>query len=416
MRELLSASITGVHAHWVVFGLLALAALVALHAVLHPQLRRATVKAAVGAVVTTVLVWLVLEVVWKPFPDHVPLEIYVAGGVAAFVVAAAIAQRGRRIPVGLAAVVAIVCGLAVANFSYQQYPTLESLDPAPKAVEVSYAQLPDSVPMIDGRPVGALVTLDLPGEKSGFHARPAKAYVPPAYFAPENRGKDFPLLVLMAGNPGRPVQWFGSGGAENTLDEYQLDHGGFAPIVVSVDATGSFLGNPICVDGPKDKVQTYLAVDVPAELERKFRVSDRRKAIGGLSYGGTCALQVVTNHPQVYDTFLDFSGQWEPSIGTHEQTVQAFFGGDEAAFRAVNPVDLLEAAQGKDTYRGIAGRFVAGESDPEAVEALKKINVLALGAGMDTTFVTVPGGHSYQTWREAFHMYLDFVVERAQRP
>ena len=49
-------------------------------------------------------------------------------------------------------------------------------------------------------------------------------------------------------------------------------------------------------------------------------------AVGGVSYGGTCALQLATNHPDVYPTFLDISGSAEPTLGDRGCTVAAAFG------------------------------------------------------------------------------------------
>jgi signal transduction histidine kinase len=66
-------------------------------------------------------------------------------------------------------------------------------------------------------------------------------------------------------------------------------------------------------------------------------------AIGGVSNGGTCSLQMAVTAPDVYRTFLDISGEAEPTLGGHADTVAATFGGDEAAFAAVNPLDVLAA-------------------------------------------------------------------------
>ena len=208
--------------------------------------------------------------------------------------------------------------------------------------------------------------------------------------------------------------WFTDGQAAETADAYQQEHGGVSPIVVSVDATGSATGNPACVDGPDAAMHTYLSSDIPALLKDTFRVNPDQSTwtIGGLSYGGTCSLQVVTNSPEAYGSFLDFSGEPEPSLGNHDKTVNELFGGDEDAFKAINPADLLANAKGTDTYRGIAGRFVAGESDKMASTALPHLNDLARAAGMDTTYTELPGAHSYQVWRVALRENFEFVAHR----
>ena len=65
----------------------------------------------------------------------------------------------------------------------------------------------------------------------------------------------------------------------------------------------------------------HLAQDVPAWITTHLQV-DRDPtnwAIGGLSLGGTCALQMATNYTDVYPTFLDLSGDPEPTLGDHQR-------------------------------------------------------------------------------------------------
>lgn len=368
--------------------------------------------AAVFAAAAAGSCWYILEVSWKPFPDRIAWQIFVAGGLAFFVLASAILQRGRRILLSILSIGALASAWGIFNLEFQEYPTIHSLDPRPIVQPMDYDTFKSlqTPPLIDDREVGALVTVDL--EATQFTHRPAVAYIPPAYFKQPER--KLPVIVLMAGNPGKPEQWFESGGADITLEDFQQDHDGLSPIVVSVDGTGSMTGNPICVDGPTEKVQTYLAVDVPAQLKEKFRVEpDQQKwSIGGLSYGGTCSLQVVTNAPDSYGTFLNFSGQAEPTVGEHNKTVQQFFGGDENAFQAVNPATLLDGAAGTDTYAHIHGRFVSGDKDTHAKAELQALNEKAQRAGMKTEYLEVPGGHSYKVWRVALRETIDFAAMR----
>lgn len=379
-----------------------------------------TAIALAAGVIAPVAAWLVLEVIWKPFPDHVPAAIYAAGGVVVFVALALLLQPAgwvRRIGLAVATAVAVASASGIANLTYQQYPTLGSLDPEPLAVNMTWDQFQTArrVPVIDGVESGALVTVPMDGTDSGFDARDAVAWVPPAYWTrPDVK---LPVLVLLVGSPGDPGDWFSSGQATLTADEFQVDHGGVAPIIISVDPTGSYTGNPGCVDGPDVKMDTYLGSDVPELIRDRFRVNpdQRTWTIGGLSYGGTCALQIVTNHPDAYGSFLDFSGEAEPTLGSHDKTVQVLFGGDEDAFERVNAANLLEgAANGTNPadYSHIEGRFIAGEKDVASVDALRHLDELARGAHMSTTFEVLPGGHSYQVWRAALQRTLPWVAER----
>lgn len=381
-----------------------LAASLALAALGRPNRRALWAGCATLIVVLAAVVYLA---VWpKPFPDAIPWTIYACGAAAVFVFASAALQPGRRLALATAGVPALACAYLAANLVYQQYPTVGSLKPVPVTAPLTLAQFSAAVapPTLNGREVGALVTVPAPP------LRDAVAFVPPAYW----RGETLPVLVLLSGSPGKPVDWFTDGQAAQALDDFQAAHDGRAPLVVSVDPLGSETGNPACADGPDLKLQTYLGEEIPELMKDTFHVNKDQSTwtIGGLSYGGTCALQVITNNPRAYGSFLDFSGEPEPTVGDHRTTVDEIFGGSEEAFQAANPETLLRQAAGTDTYRGIAGRFIAGDDDAMSTAALPHLNDLARAAGMDTTYDTRPGGHSYAVWRAALRDTLDFVASR----
>lgn len=352
--------------------------------------------AIAAVVVVTAAAWYLIEHVWHPFPDAISWRIYTAAGVALLSLAAAFIRRWMV----AVALVAALLAAGVANLDYQAYPDVGSLDPRPAAEEMTL----DEVNAVHGdRDLGAQVNLDLPG--NGFTSRSAIAYLPPAYWSHPERA--LPVVVLIHGNPGGPLQWFGSGEAAETADEFQAANGGVSPIVVSVDGTGSETANPICVDSDMGKFMTYIAQDVPREIKAQLRVDPNQQhwTVGGLSYGGTCSLQVATNYPDAYGSVLDLSGQAEPTLGKHEETVAKFFGGSEAAFDAVDPAHLLKTKQ----YGNLQAVFIAGESDPESREALAQ---LSDAAQFPTYFETLPGGHSFQVWRAGLRRAFAWTARR----
>ncbi|WKD58486.1 alpha/beta hydrolase [Corynebacterium caspium] len=362
------------------------------------------------------IAWGLLSLWWKPFGEAVAWFVYASTAVLFYVCCALALAKGSRkllIPAVLAAILGFVGSY---NIEFQIYPTVRSLSPVPAAAKMNLEefQAQTKTPIIHGRAVGAQVNLEIPGVISGFKAREAMAYIPPSYWTQPN--KLLPVIILMHGNPGEPGVWFNNGEVGEIADIYQIANNGVAPIIISVDATGSYAGNPICIDGPELKIHTYLTQDVPTQVRQIFRVQPDTKywTIGGLSYGGTCALQVITNAPEVYGSFLDFSGQPEPSVGNHEDTVREFFNNDEKAFNAVDPAHLLNQAAelGSDRYHHIGGIFISGTNDNEAKVALQRLNELAQAAGMDTTYGEVPGGHDYKTWRQAFAQSLPWAAVR----
>ncbi|MCI5825072.1 MAG: alpha/beta hydrolase-fold protein [Arcanobacterium sp.] len=358
--------------------------------------------AAFGAASTLgLLIFLVMEVWWNPFPDSTPLQTYLLIYLALIPTFAVLTMRGQRwVYLGIA-LVAWLGSLGLLNQVFYLYPVIGSLNQEVAAEQMDY----QTFVATKSAPRGAIVTLDWEATASGFPHRPAVAYVPPAYFSSDVK---LPVLVLLAGNPGSPEDWFGVGDVPATLDAYQRAHHGLSPIVVSVDGTGSRTQNPMCVDGPLGKVNTWLAVDVPAGIAAHFRVNPDQSTwtIGGLSYGGTCSLQIVTNNPTAYGAFMNFSGQKEPTIGSHKATVKEFFGGSEKAFAEIDPAHLLS----KNSYPKMQGVFVAGRADLASVSALKHLYKLSREAQIDASLKIIPGAHSFQVWREALKENLPLAA------
>lgn len=257
----------------------------------------------------------------------------------------------------------------------------------------------DPVPLTGWKPAGdipadgGLRTAQIPGTESGLATRDAYIYFPPAYFA-ANRPA-LPVLVLMAGQPGGPADWLTGGSLRPRMDSFAAQHGGAAPVVVVVDSTGSQQGNNLCMDSSIARADTYLSRDVPAWISSTLDVDldHARWAVGGFSYGATCALQMVTRHPEVYADMIAFSSEREPALAKERQkTVDAAFGGDTAAFDALVPLTVMS----KRTFPGQAAYFAAGAEDPQFVASLNELVAAAQSAGFSVRSDVVAGvGHSW---------------------
>lgn len=333
----------------------------------------------------------------------IPLYLFGAGLVVVLALVGIIVIPGRRILLAVVTAVAALSTTGLANLEYQTYPTVASLDPRPVAPEMSLEQFKAT----GGSENGALVDVPIHSTASGFTARSATAYVPPAYFNSQVR---LPVIVLLHGNPGGPDQWFGSGEASQTADRFQAVNGGVSPIVIAVDATGSENANPICADSSVAKVMTYLTTDVPNTIKADLRVDEDQShwTVAGLSYGGTCSLQIATTHPEAYGSFIDLSGEAEPTIGSHTATVETFFGGNEAAYQAQNPAHVLTTRR----YDGLCGVFIAGTQDVHAQSALTDLSAHARAAGIPAYYGTLPGGHSFEVWRTGLRESFAWAARR----
>lgn len=388
--------------------------------------RRVPVAAVAGVAAAGLLV-LVVQVLWRPFPDALPRPAVLFTGLTVAALVLAVRRGPGRVRAGLALVavgLVAVSGAAQVNQQFEAYPTLRGALGLPLPGRVRFADLPRSLPVLSAPPgqplaavwqpppgqpaTGVVTSVPVPGTRSGFAARPAWIYLPPAYQSTPR--PLLPVLVLLAGQPGTPRDWFDGGTLDQIMSGYAQAHAGLAPVVVVPDPLGAQYANPLCVDSSAGNAFTYLSRDLPDWIDRNLQVDRDRAhwAVGGVSFGATCALQLAVGAPTTFPTALVLSGQAEPTLGDHARTVRQRFGGSDAAFRAANPLDVLARERFPDSAAVVA----VGDKDtlyrPQADALARAIQT----AGMTVRRASAPGGHSWVVWRAVLTQELDWLGTR----
>ena len=415
---------------WVLsgLGLLALGALLVAPG-RHWWLRRLPLAIGSALVLTLVAVGLV-DWVWRPFPDALPIDIVLLLGVALLALSAAVVRfttvRGwwRRALVPAFVVVVVVSCLCGANMSFGQYPTVGDLFGGRLAREVALADVNQPADLVaapagqsltgvwqrpDDLPAhGVVASAEIPGTTSGFVARPALIYLPPAYLTVPRA--QLPVLVMVTGQPGGPRDWFGGGQLAARMDRFAATHDGLAPVVVVPDILGSTLANPLCLDSQLGNSASYLDHDVPAWIRANLHIDPNpaRWAVGGYSSGGTCALQAGVRSPLVYPSVLDISGQEGPTLGTAEATAGAAFGGDRAALAAVEPMTELK----RGARPAVAVLLVVGDRDGAYRPQQERVAEALRQAQVPVELAFLHGGHSWSVWGPAIDRALPWLADR----
>lgn len=336
-------------------------------------------------------------------------------------------NKRRILSLGATMLVLAVAGVQV-NAYYGEYPTVGSLlghvptasvQPLPplqhggterfmRTSVTSRWEDPGGLPVN-----GSVLAASIPGSLSGFAARDAIIYLPPAYFSPQR--PVLPVLVLVSGQPGSPDSWLRSTDLVRVLDEYAGAHGGLAPLVVIPDPNGSDSANTMCMDSKIAQADTYMSVDVPQWINQHLDADTNPAhwAIGGFSYGATCSLQMVTRHPDRFQTFMAISPEQEPALAAQRQiTIDRAFNGDTEVFDSQLPLTLMA----KYKYPQISGWFAAGRSDSKYSANMKVLEAAAERSGMATQSATFPGGHSWAVANQALRPALAFVAMRIGLP
>jgi S-formylglutathione hydrolase FrmB len=329
--------------------------------------------------------------------------------VAAVVAIALTLRYARRIGSILLAV-ALVAALVLANLAAAANAYLDTF-PTVGAFLGGAPATPEPTPGLP--PTGQVVPVAIPADRSGFAARQALVYLPPAWFA-EPR-PELPVIVLLHGAPGGPEDWVDPGAAARTADAWAQEHGGVAPVLVIPDVTGVDGAARGCVDSPAGNVETYLTEDVPAAMQEQFSTlpPGRAWALAGHSAGGACALVLALRNPELFPTFADFGGLAGPRVGTTNAdtatAVVQLFGSSADAFAAHEPAVLLSAR----AYPASAGWFQVGSADAEPLAAATQLVPLAAGAGVTTCLVVRAGvGPGPAMWSAAFADALPWMAAR----
>jgi enterochelin esterase-like enzyme len=258
------------------------------------------------------------------------------------------------------------------------------------------AEVTSSIPARLAHPRGAVVSVRLPGTVSGFGSPKAMVYVPPQYFTEPSRR--FPVVYLLHGSPGAPIDWFRAARAEDAgLAAARAGH----PVILVAPRVGrNWSDDSECVDRPSEHIATYVVRDVIRDVDARFRtIPDRdARAVAGNSAGGYCALNLGLRHRDRFSAIVDMSGFNRP---THEGGMRALFGNrpDLAAVVAANtPRDYAKTLSPPPDVRLWLD---CGMSDSEARrDTVAMADVLA-ARGFDVNLRLRKGGHDYDVWRPA---------------
>ncbi|UXW85910.1 alpha/beta hydrolase-fold protein [Microbacterium azadirachtae] len=227
-------------------------------------------------------------------------------------------------------------------------------------------------------------TVAIPNVESGFTARSAGVYLPPA--ALTANPPRLPVVLMLMGHPGNPDP----APIAQVLDAFAAANHGLAPIVVVADQVGADVKDTGCVDSRLGKVRTYLLHDVIPWMRANLNVAadPRLWTVAGYSNGGQCAISLGAEHPELFGTVICVSGEEFPGASHPADALQHLFGGDAQKYEQAKPLALLQ----QHRYSGTTAVFTAAKDDPRYLDVAKKFAVAAQAAGMNAQLRELAGG------------------------
>lgn len=406
MDWLLSLPIIDGPIPWIVYGL-ASAIVVAL--LIRRPTRRWLLAAGLGilaGVVVALAVYVVADAT-EAFGAALPLpvlwwSIACFAGVGLCIASFWGARAWRKVVAGLGILIIPLAGVLGVNSFYGINPTVGSLIgvlasdpialPAPTASDGPPAQplYETWKPPKDMPAKGEVGTVTIPATVSGFTARDAGIYLPPAALVKD--APALPVVIFMMGHPGNPDPT----AIAAALDDYAAKNNGLAPIAVVPDQLGPAQNDPACADSKMyGNAETYVTTDVADWVAKNLNVIQDRRwwVIGGYSNGGGCAITFGAQYPEKWRNIIDVSGEPFPGSEDPQNVTNQIYGGSASAFEASKPVDILTQHPG--AYGGMTAAFTAGADDPSYIKAAQEVSRAAKAAGMTVDVETIPGaGHT----------------------
>jgi len=314
------------------------------------------------------------------------------------------ARRWRTIGVAISTILILIAGTLGVNADFGLDPTVGALVGVSTLNTISLPvtkSTPDPIPTeLDGGAlwanwaapadmptVGTQTQVVLPNTVSGFKARPAGLYLPPAALV--KNPPELPFMIMMMGQPGNPDPAITAA----ILNVFASRNHGLAPIMLVVDQIGNLGVDPLCLNTSEyGNAESYVTQDAVnwARTHLHILQDPAHWTVAGYSNGGECALYFGAKYPSIFGNVLDISGEAYPGEDRAPATLATVFHGNETAYRATWPQTILASGN----YPNSEGIFTVSSNDLQYLPEAKAATTAALAAHWKTTFFEVPnGGH-----------------------
>jgi putative tributyrin esterase len=226
-------------------------------------------------------------------------------------------------------------------------------------------------------------------------------------------GGRFPVLYLLHGLYGNYLNWSTLTKMERYAEKYPL-------IVVMPDAGDSWYTNS--ATDPKDKFEDYIARDLVAEIDSKFRTLRARhaRAIAGLSMGGYGALKIALRYPGDFEFAGSLSGALDApqDLGDkvpafRDQLLKVFGPAGSAVRRDNNVFSMLQSVDAKDIpYLYLA----CGSADADFLPVNREFAAKLSSRGANYEYHETAGGHAWDYWDRSVRDLLRAAAEAVSGP
>lgn len=252
----------------------------------------------------------------------------------------------------------------------------------------------------------------------GGKKRSVRVYLPPSYGHPDSSARRYPVVFLLHGWPGGDGNWTGQGRAGVTLDSMAANH--TIPEVIAVMPNGNGPGwfeRSLYLDtwNGKFKLKTFILHDLVAWVDRTFRTRPEasQRAIAGLSDGGSSAVNIAMQHPEVFGAAAGMSGQYRWHKSSEIGHIMGPEPGADSLLAANSPLLYIGSLRGKTDSLQLY--LDAGLNDHHAINASRRFHARLDSLGIPHVYREYPGGHSWGYWKVHLRDALLVITRRFAR-
>lgn len=223
-----------------------------------------------------------------------------------------------------------------------------------------------------------------------------RIYLPPGY---ESGSQRYPVLYLLHGNGTDVFAEWTDANRIGVIADAEIAAGKIQPmIIVMPDGEHSYFMNHF---GDGERWQDYLLDEFMPFVDANFRtIPDRaHRTIGGHSMGGTAALMLAFEHPELFVAV----GAHSPSLHWTSEGGPEYFGPNDY-YAQYNPLELAKTAQGLDTLRIWVDY---GDEDPW-LPAGEILQPALESRGIDPLWHIFTGNHYTSYWIDHGPEYLEY--------
>ena len=244
--------------------------------------------------------------------------------------------------------------------------------------------------------------------------RAVRVYTPPGYDESAAAGRRYPVVYLLHGWPGSEGNWPGMGRATVTADS--LIAGGRIPPVLLVFPSGKgkgLLGRSLYIDSydGSSKMEAFLTHRLVSWVDSTFRTirSAASRGVIGLSDGGTGAINLALQHPELFGACGSHSADLRLR---KEMGMGGVIGPEPGATKLLEAHSpLVYAPEVLPHLDPPVIYFDCGADDESAAEN-REFDAMLTKLGVAHTYHEFPGTHDWKYWRTHLPASLEAVTAR----